>query len=84
MRTLREFIDKNMINSKIDRFYCSEKQTCAVFDIFGLVNQHFLTRYVYIAFFLILFTMLRRNFNGHLADLMKENTIAILSKYDQY
>ena len=51
MGTLREIIYKNMMNTKIFRFHYSEKQICAVFDIFGLVNQLFLTRDVYIIYF---------------------------------
>ena len=51
MRTLREYIDKNMITNKIVTFYHSDKQRCAVSDIIGLVNQPFLTRDVYIVFF---------------------------------
>ena len=50
MGTLREVIYKNMMNTKIVGFHYSDKQRCAVFDIFGLVNQPFLARDVYIAF----------------------------------
>ena len=51
MKTLRENIDKNMMTNKIVAFHYSDKQRCAVFDIFGLVNQPFLARDVYIVFF---------------------------------
>ena len=51
MGTPREVIDKNMINAEIVRFHYSDKQICVVFDIFGLVNQYFLAKDVYIVFF---------------------------------
>ena len=53
MRTLREYIDKNIITNKIVGFHDYDKQRYAVSDIIELVNQYFLTRYVYIAFFFL-------------------------------
>ena len=49
MRTLREYIDKNMMANKIVAFHYYDKQRFAVSDIIGLVNQPFLARDVYIA-----------------------------------
>ena len=51
MRTLREYIDKNMMTNKIVAFHYSNKQRFVVSDIIGLVNHSFLARDVYIAFF---------------------------------
>ena len=51
MRTLREYVEKNMMTNKIVAFHYNDKQRCAVSDIIGLVNQHFLARDVYNAFF---------------------------------
>ena len=53
MSTLREYIDKNMRTNKIVAFHYYDKQRCAVSDIIGLVNQPFLARDAYIAFFSI-------------------------------
>ena len=50
MGILREVIGKNMIKTKIVWFHYFDKQWCTAFDIFELVNQHFLERDVYIAF----------------------------------
>ena len=51
MRTLREYIDKNMITNKIVAFHYYDKLRRAVSDIIGLVNQPFLARDVYNLFF---------------------------------
>ena len=50
MGTLREVMNKNLMNTKIVGFHYSNKQICVVFDNFGLVNQHFLIREEYVAF----------------------------------
>ena len=52
MGTLREVVGNSMINTKIIEFNYADNQIYAVFEIFGLVNQSFLTRDVYIVFVL--------------------------------